>query len=79
MFADRTWKKNRQELAGMPGVGNMYDDLILAFGHIKRINYFYLTRALSGGIVRADDNLPAATAAIRKALRAVEDQLSDLG
>jgi hypothetical protein len=79
MFTGRAWKKSRRRLAGVPGLDSMYDDLLLAFGHIKRINYFYLTRVFSRRIVRTDDNLPDATAAVHRALKAVEQQLLEPG
>jgi hypothetical protein len=76
---DRTWKRNRHKLSGMPGVGNLYDSLDLAFGHIRRINGIHLIRLLDGGLVQADDNLHAAAVVIRKAERSVERYLSQLG
>jgi hypothetical protein len=79
MFTGRAWKKSRQKLADVPGLDSTYDDLLRAFGHIKRINYFYLTRVFSRRIVRADDNLPDAIAAVQRALKALEQQLLDPG
>jgi hypothetical protein len=79
LFTGRVWKKNQRKLAELPSLDSMYDDLLLAFDHIKRINYFYLTRVFSRRIVRSDDNLPDATAAVRRARTAVEQQLLELG
>jgi hypothetical protein len=76
---ERAWSKNQRKLSGLPGMGDMYDCLWVAFGHIKRVNRLHMGRTLNGSAVRPVDNLPDAEAAIRKAEAAVEKQLAELG
>ena len=79
ILAENTWRKNRQRISGLAGVGDTYESLAIAFGHVKRINGMHLFRVFNGGNVRPDDNLAEALAAINAAEMAVEKQLAELG
>jgi hypothetical protein len=78
ILRDRTWKKNRRKLSGLPRMGYLYDTLDLAFGYIRRINSLHFVRALNGSAVPSNDNLFTTVQAIREAVRAIESQLSEL-
>jgi hypothetical protein len=76
---DYTWNRNRHRLSGFPNIGFLYDDLEVAFGHVKRINTLRVDRANDADLVLGEDDLAAAATAIRGAIKTVERQLYELG
>ena len=81
LLPDYAWNSRRQKLSGFPNIGFLYDELDQAFSHIKRINALYIdiTRIHDGNLVRSEDDLAVAVTAIHGAIRAVGQQLYDLG
>jgi hypothetical protein len=75
---DRTWKKNRQQLSGVAGMGDLYDSLYEAYTHVERINAFHFARVLRGRAVKTDDRLDDALTCLRKADEELSAKLLDL-
>jgi hypothetical protein len=70
---DRTWKKNRGQLSGIAGMGEVYDSLYEAYAEIDRINAFHFARvAFHGSQIKPGDRLDDAL----RCLRDAEDKLS---
>jgi hypothetical protein len=74
----RTWKKNREQLSGLAGLGDVYDALYEAFAHVERINGFHFGRVIQGRVVKSDDRLGDALTALQKAEQELSAKLLDL-
>jgi hypothetical protein len=74
----RTWKKNREQLSGVAGLGDVYDALYEAFAHVERINAFHFARVIQGRAVKSDDRLDDALTALQKADQELSAKLLDL-
>jgi hypothetical protein len=75
---NRTWKKNREQLSGLAGMGDLYDTLYEAYAHVERINAFHFPRVIQGRAVKANDRLGEALTVLRKAEQELSAKLLDL-
>lgn len=72
---NKTWKKNRDQLAGLAGMGDVYDSLYEAFAHIERINGFHFARVVRARAVKPGDRLDAALASLKIAEKELSAKL----
>lgn len=75
---NRTWKKNREQLSGLTGMGDLYDSLHEAYAQVERINGFHFARVMQGHVVKQDDRLSDALTALQKAEQELNQKLTDL-
>ncbi len=78
VLEDRTWNKNRKQLAGVAGMTQLLDALTAAYEYVHRIKGFVFLRALQGGRVRPGDDLDSALAALRAAREQLDSSVAAL-
>lgn len=75
---DRTWKKNHKQLRGLARMGDLYDVLQEAFGHVTRINGVHFARVVRGRAIKPSDRLEEAEKSLIMAERMLNDKLEEL-
>lgn len=75
------WESNRERLAGLPGRGDLYDNLREAYAHITRLRTIIQGSPMQPGATAPtlNDDLDSALAVIHKAEAAVNKELSEIG